>query len=133
MLGQQDLVECRGHLRKKNGIMVVLIALRSLRIPGVHRMTGLVRKRIHVGKYIGLIIHHDVWRAAVGAVAECAAALALVFIAVAPSSSAQAIAEGGQVLVSERSDRAEHVFHRLVPFYRGLNVTDHGNVSVVLM
>ena len=65
MMGEQFFIECRRHFGEKNRVIVILILLRFLGEPGVHRMAGLVCERVNIGKHIFLVIHEDVGRSCV--------------------------------------------------------------------
>ena len=64
MMGEQLFVKRRGDFGEKDGVIVVLVELRPLREPGMHRVAGFVGERVNVGKYIALVIHQDVRRRA---------------------------------------------------------------------
>ena len=48
MLGEQDLIERRGHLGQENGIVVGLEIPGTGGIPGMHRVTRLMSQRVDV-------------------------------------------------------------------------------------
>src|SRR5205809_6231105 len=52
VMRKQFLVKRRCDFREKDRILVVLKELRSLREPAVHRVTSLVRERIHIREYV---------------------------------------------------------------------------------
>ena len=60
MMREQFFIEGRRHFGEKNRIIVILVLLRFSREPAVHRMAGLVRERVNVGKHIFLVIHQDI-------------------------------------------------------------------------
>ena len=70
-------------------------------------------------------------RARIGAIAECAVALALVLVAVAPSPVAQPVTEHGQIFVAQRGERLENFSHGLIPFYCGLDLSDDRDVGII--
>src|SRR5437660_11327730 len=57
MMGEQFLVKGGGDLRQKNRVIVILIFLRFLREPTVHRMPGFMRQGVNVREYIFLVVH----------------------------------------------------------------------------
>ena len=60
MMGEQFFVKCRCDFRQKDRVFVILKTLRFLRKPGVHRVAGFVRQRIHVGEDVVLVVHEDI-------------------------------------------------------------------------
>ena len=65
MMREQLFVKRRCNLGQKNRVLVILKQLRILREPTVHGVTGFMRERVNIGKYILLVIHQDVRRLAV--------------------------------------------------------------------
>ena len=98
VVSEEFLVEGGSDLGEEDGVVVVLIRLCVLRVPGVHGVAGLVRERVNVREHVGLVVHQDVGRVAVGAGGECAAAFVFRLVAVAPAAVAEAGFQGGSVL-----------------------------------
>ena len=65
VVAQQFLVERAGDLGDEDRVAVVLVRLVLGRVPGVHRVPGLVGQREHVVEHVRLVVHQDVRRAVV--------------------------------------------------------------------
>jgi hypothetical protein len=85
MVRKQLFIKSGSHLREKDRVVVILVALLALRIPGVHRMPRLMRERIDIREYVRLVVHHDERRIAVAGRAERPAPLSLVLVAITPA------------------------------------------------
>jgi len=59
IMRQELFVKGRSNFGQENRVIVILKALRFLRVPGVHRMAGFMRERVDVRKDIVLVIHQD--------------------------------------------------------------------------
>ena len=84
------------------------------RVVAVHRVAGFVGQREDVVQHVGLVVHEDVRPAVVRAGAECAAALALVGIAIAPAAG-EAVVQHAAVVVAQRFERFDDDVDRLLP------------------
>ena len=100
MMRKQFLVEGGCDLREKDRILVILKELGTLREPTVHRVTSLVRERVHIREYVLLVIHQNVRRRAITTGGKCAAAFAFVFVTIAPASRAQTFCQHLDIFLS---------------------------------
>src|SRR5262249_4226679 len=70
MMSEQFFVKGRRDFGEKNWIIRILIELVALRVPGMHRVAGLVRQGVDVGEDVALVIHQNVGRRAVASAGE---------------------------------------------------------------
>ena len=114
VLGEEDLVEGRGHLGEEDWVVIVLKTLGAPGIPSVHRMARFMSQGVDVGKDIRLVVHENVGRGLVGSVREGTAALPFVLVPVAPSLLAQTFAENLRVFRAKWAQGGKYHFGRLI-------------------
>ena len=132
MMCEQLFVKGGGDFSEKDRVVVILVALRLLREPGVHRVPGLVRERVNVGEDVALVVHEDVGRRAVAAGGEGAAAFPFRLVTIAPAAT-QTFRESAGVFVAERGEGGDHLFDGFIKGDARFDFRDQWDVSVVLM
>jgi hypothetical protein len=113
MMRQQLLVEGGGDFGQEDRVIVILVGLRPLREPGVHRVPRLVRERVDVRKDVAFVIHQDVGRGAETSRRKSAAPLPFCLVTIAPAA-AQTFAQGRDVFRPEGREGREDGFNRLI-------------------
>ena len=95
----------------------------------MHRVTGFVSQREHVVENRWFVIHHDIRRAVVRAVTERARLLALIRIAITPTTS-QSFAENAAIFIAKWCQRFADHFNGFIPFVFDFDVTQNWHVGV---
>src|ERR1043166_1654088 len=132
MMSEKLLVKCGCDVDERDRLVVILVELRPLREPSVHRMAGLVRERVNVGENVALIVHQDVGRRAKAARGKCTAPFPFRFVAIAPPT-AQTFAQGRYVFGTEWFKRLQNSFGSFVEGNMGFDLRDQRNVGVVMV
>ena len=126
------LVERRGHLGHKDGVVVVLERLAASRVVAVHGVARLVGQREYVVEHVGLVVHQDIRIGVKRPTAKGSALLAGVRIPIGPSAL-QPPLEHSTVLLPQRSQRIHNDRDGLVPTPMRLGLGQDRYIRVIMM